>query len=246
MKSAAVLWLTFFLAQFAFTQRQSVTPIITAKWAPTGLLVGSISLQGEYNFGGKNSLTAKIGIPANTHHSLQYQGHETEFDMKAFSFLAGYRIYLAKQRLKGLYLEPFFNYLHHTSEGAGTGTLTNQPVTFNFTNDYNGAAVGAQLGAQFLIGKGYVIDLFFLGPALNTTRNNFKAVEITNTLAWSNVQASEAEQDVRDILKDIPVFGNHINKKSTIMVDKNNHTVNAGFKGALPGIRAGVSFGVAF
>src|SRR2546423_15674111 len=74
---------------------------ISLKWAPTGLILGSLSLQGEYNFG-KNSLTAKIGIPFASNHTFQFSDKDATFTMKATSFLAGYRTYLSKKHIKDL------------------------------------------------------------------------------------------------------------------------------------------------
>jgi hypothetical protein len=241
MKRTLVFLLATVLVQIAQAQEETTGQNIIVKWAPTGLILGSISLQGEYNFG-KNSLTAKIGLPANTHHSFTYEDKDARFSMKAISFLAGYRIYLSKKHLRGLYFEPFFKYVHHTAEGIGNGTLTGQPVVMDFTNDYNGAGVGAQLGVQFFIGNRFVIDLFFLGPEINSARNNFKAVEVSASLPWTSIQASEAEKDIRDFIDKFPFVRNRTN----IVVDRTNKTVRADFKGALPGIRTGVSFGFAF
>ena len=112
----------------------------------------------------------------------------------------------------------------------------------DFTNDYNGVGIGAQLGAQFFIGNRFVIDLFFLGPEINSARNNFKAVEVSASLPWTSIQAGEAEKDIRDFIDKFPFVRNRTN----IVVDKTNKTVMADFKGALPGIRTGVSFGFAF
>ncbi|HEX2608566.1 MAG TPA: hypothetical protein VHK91_14355 [Flavisolibacter sp.] len=229
---------------FAFMVRAQEAPDpshIAIKWAPAGLALGSLNLHAEYNFG-KSSLTAKIGIPVSASQTITYDGKDADFNMKATSFLAGYRTYLSKKHMRGLYFEPYFKYVHHTSEGRGTGDLSGRSVIFDFTNDYNGVGVGAQLGAQFLIGNHFVIDLFFLGPEINSARNNFKAVEASNLIPWSNIEASDAERDIRDFIDDIPFIRN----KTTVMVDKNNHTVAADFKGALPGFRAGLSIGFAF
>lgn len=223
------------------TQAQVKNPEshIDLKWAPTGLLLGSVSLQAEYNFG-KNSLTAKIGIPVSVNHSFQYADKNADFSMRATSFLAGYRTYLSRKQMKGLYFEPFFKYVHHASEGTGTATLSSKPVVMNFTNDYNAIGMGAQLGAQFLIGKRFVIDLFFLGPEINSARNNLKAVEVSSMLPWTSSDATEARQDILDFVDQFPFIRNKVN----VMVDQNNKTVKADFKGALPGYRIGVSFGV--
>jgi hypothetical protein len=206
-------------------------------------LLGSLSLQAEYNFGSRNSLTAKIGMPVNVKHSFDYDNEKFGFNLKATSFLAGYRTYFSKTKhLRGLYYEPFFNYVNHTSEGSGTLTLAYRPALFNFTNNYSGAGVGIQLGAQFFIGKRFVIDLFFLGPEINAATNTFKAVEVTNTLKWTDVDAREAANAIRDFLNDFPFIRN----KTTVMVDKDMKRVRAAFKGAMPGVRTGFSIGVAF
>lgn len=128
-----------------------------------------------------------------------------------------------------------------TGEGTGTGTLTGDKVVMNFTNTYNGLGLGAELGAQFIIAKRLVIDLFFLGPELNTASNNFQAVEVSSTLPWTQIQASEAEQQIRDFINQFPFVKNN----TRIMMDKSNKTITANFNGLLPGYRIGASFGVA-
>lgn len=232
-----------FLLLYATGYGQSAgkLPNIGLKWAPTGIALGSINLQGEYNFG-KNSLTAKIGIPFNKKQTFEFDDKDTEFTMRAISFLAGYRTYLSNKHMKGLYFEPYFKYVHHTSEGSGSAVLDGDQVAMNFTNDYNGVGVGAELGVQFMIGKKFLIDFFFLGPEINSARNNFKAVEASTTIPWNSIKASEAEQDIREFIDQFPF----IRKKVDVMVDQNNKTVIAKFKGALPGYRIGVSFGYAF
>jgi hypothetical protein len=241
MKKIYLLLFTVLLCFFVSGQSNPVKPNISLKWAPTGIVFGNISLHAEYNFG-KNSLTAKIGIPFSKHQAFQFDNKDADFTMRATSFLAGYRTYLSKKHMKGLYFEPYFKYVHHTSEGVGNAVLDVDQVVMNFTNDYNSAGVGAQLGVQFLISKKIVIDFFFLGPEINSGRNNFKAVETSSTIPWTSVQASEAEQNIRDFIHQFPFIRNRVN----VMVDQSNKTVIADFKGALPGYRIGVSFGIAF
>ncbi len=241
MKKIYLCFLILVLSYSASAQSNSLHPNISFRWVPTGIVFGNIGLQAEYNFG-KNSLTAKIGIPFSKRQTFQFDDKDADFSMKAMNFLAGYRTYLSKKHMKGLYFEPYFKYVHHTSEGVGNAELTGDKVTMNFTNDYNGLGVGAELGYQFLIHNKFVIDFFFLGPEINSSRNNFKAVEVSSTLPWTYGQANEAEQDIRDFVDKFPFVRNKMN----IMVDQNNKTVVADFKGALPGYRIGVSVGVAF
>lgn len=242
VKKIFYLLFFFFLLHDIDAQDRAFEPTITAKWAPTGLILGNISLQGEYSFLKKSSLTAKIGVPFNRACHATFDDNDVDIHMKAFSFLAGYRKYLSKQVLEGFYVEPFFTYAHHTSVGTGEGKLDNQSVTMDFTNDYNGIGVGVQLGSQFIISKRLVIDLFFLGPQLTSSTNHFRAVDPHNSLAWTTIQADEAEQDIRDFLDQFPFIRNKVD----VSVEKSNRTVMADFKGALVGIRFGVSIGIAF
>jgi hypothetical protein len=242
MKKFILSIFVFCLFSFAYAQNENThRPDVTLKWAPAGLAVGSINVQGEYNFGGKGSLTAQIGVPMNSHHVIQYQNNDARFNLKATSFMAGYRMYLSKKHLKGLYFEPYAKYIHHAGDGTGITTLDNKDVQMNFTNHYNGLGVGAQLGAQFIISKRVVIDLYLLGPEINSSSNNFKATETTNTLYWNEIEAQDAEKYILDFIDQVPFIRNN----TKVTVDKNNRTVTADFKGALPGFRAGISFGIA-
>lgn len=244
MKNTFCLWLVLCATLPAFSQDPSNTPQnnVSVKWAPTGLLLGSASVQAEYNFGSRNALTAKIGFPVNVKHTLTYDDGNAGFSMKATSFLAGYRTYLSRKHMRGFYYEPFFKYVHHTSEGIGRGTLYNRHAAFSFTNNYNGVGVGIQLGTQFLIGKKLVLDLFFLGPEINSASNSFKASEISSPAQWSYYEAKDAEHEIREFIDQFPFIRNN----TTVMVDRENKRVNADFKGALPGIRAGFSVGFTF
>ena len=94
-------------AFFDAQENQIAKPNITLKWAPTGFDLGSISLQGEYNFGGKNSLTAKIGLPVNDITILINDGNDADFQLKATAFLAGYRTVLVKKSFKGFIFRTF-------------------------------------------------------------------------------------------------------------------------------------------
>ena len=213
----------------------------TIKWAPAGLVFGSINVLGEYKLTKRTSLTAKIGIPSNKNYNATYDDKDATMKIKATSFLAGYRIYMSKKGMKGFYFEPFFNYLHHQGTGSGGSTLNGQPVTMNFTSDYSGYGIGAQLGVQFMIAKTIVLDLYFLGPELNNADATFTSHEVTNTLPWNSSQANEAEQDARNFLDDIPIIG----KKISLTVDQNNRTVTSKYNGWLPGFRAGIAIGIA-
>ena len=241
VKKFSTFFVLLLLLQVCHAQQKVFEPKVTLKWAPTGLILGDVSFQAEYGILKKSSLTVKLGVPFNRKYNANFDGHDVDLSMKAFSFLAGYRKYLSKHMLKGFYIEPFFTYVHHTSDGIGEGTLDNQVVKMDFTNGYNGTGIGIQLGSQFIVAKRLVIDLFFLGPQITSSTNNFRAVDYTDSSSWSTIQADEAEQDIKNFLNQFPFIKN----KAEVHVDKPNKTVTADFSGPLAGIRFGVSFGIA-
>jgi len=99
MKKFIVTAILFHFFLFVYSQEKTIRPYVNLKWAPAGLYLGNLSLQGEYNFG-KNSLTAKIGIPLNHQHTFSYDGKDALFDMKATCFQTGYRHYLSKRKCR--------------------------------------------------------------------------------------------------------------------------------------------------
>jgi hypothetical protein len=241
MKNIVLFLFALLSTCFLFGQTVTTKPNISVKWAQTGVIFGNISLQGEYGIG-RNSLTARIGFPFNKHQTFQFDNKDADFSMKAISFLAGYRTYLSRKHMKGLYFEPYFKYVHHLSEGAGNAVLDGDKVIMSFTNDYNGVGFGVQLGAQFFISKRFVLDFFFLGPEINSAKNNFKATEVSGVLPWTYAKANEAEKDIKSFIDKFPFIRNKVN----IKVDQTNKTVMANYKGVLPGYRIGFSFGYAF
>jgi hypothetical protein len=64
--------------------------------------------------------------------AFKYEDDDAKFQMKATSFLAGYRMYLSAKHMKGLYFEPFFKYVYHTSDGSASTSLNNRPCPNEF------------------------------------------------------------------------------------------------------------------
>ena len=242
MKKLTILILSLPLCLLSFAQDKAYDPFVSVKWAPTGLLVGNVAVQGEYSFNRKSSLTAKLGVPLGKNYHTKFHGREIDINMKAFSFLTGYRLYLSKRKMQGMYFEPYFKYVHQTAGGLGETTLDNQPVVLNFTNTYNAFGFGGQLGAQFFVYKKFLIDIFFLGPEINSVNNSFRAVDPQGSESWTNIEATQAEQDIYNFLNQYPFIKNKVDVK----VDKPNKSVNADFNGWAAGIRCGFSIGFAF
>lgn len=223
-------------------EEYSFLPDKTLKWTPVSLLTGSLALQGEWNLKNQHSFTAKIGLPLTLSPSVSYHQRSVALSIKTTSFLAGFRSYLSDRNISGFYLEPFFNYVNHNNKGTGNGYVLNERVDFDYDNHYESAGVGVQLGVQYLIKNRWVIDVYFLGPEFSTTSASFMAVETTNELPWNPEQAADVVRQARNVIRRLPF----LNNKVELMVDNDKRTITGNYIGILPGIRTGISVGIAF
>ena len=230
----------FFLTAFSQKERLQSDRYIVLKWAPGSLTAGKLTLGGEYHFKKKNALELFIGFPTGTHHGFNYDNNSSSLESKASSTLAGYRYYFSKNGGTGLYIEPYFKYLHHQASGFLQGDLNGEPASFDTHTDYKGVGGGIQFGVQFFIAKTVSIDFFFLGPEANSSTFSLTATDVSGTLPWTSADANEAEQDIKDALKFIPIVG----KKVDVQVDENTRTVSTRYSGFVPGLRFGMSIGI--
>lgn len=230
----------FLMLSVIFYSSANAQRKVALKWAPTGLLMGDVSIAGEFKLILHSTLNVNIGIPVQQTYSAKFSGKNASFGLKTTSLLAGYRMYLSKKSMKGFYFEPYLKYVHFTGTGSGTSNLNGQNVNMAFASDYKGTGVGIQFGHQFMIAKRVVIDFYFIGAELNSSNVSFSSTDMTSTGAWNNTQASQAQQNVQDFVSKIPIIGNKI----TITTDANNRTVTANYKGILPGFRAGLAIGI--
>jgi hypothetical protein len=237
MKKPALSLLCFLLSIATFSQYKKE---VVLKWAPGSLSVGKLTLGGEYGFKRKNSVEFIIGVPVAKNHHLQYDNNTSDLSSKAFSSLLGYRHYFGKKPVAGFYIEPYFKYLHHQASGMLEGELNGENAKFQSQTDYKGIGVGAQLGVQIKIAKIFRLDLFILGPEANSAKFSAIATDIASSIPWTLVEANEAENDIREVLKNIPIVGDKIE----IQVDEANKTVITRYNGFVPGFRFGASIGV--
>jgi len=218
------------------------SPAIFIKWAPASLAAGKVTIGSEFNFKRKNSIELFIGIPVSTTRDFEYDGKKNDMHFKAFSILGGYRRYLGKKPSSGFYFEPFVKYLKHEGSGILESNLTGEIARFNTITNYESFGAGLQLGIQFIIAKRVSLDLFFLGPEANSAKFTSSSTDIANNLPWTFVQAHEAEDEIKDATKEIPLIGDKIE----VTVNQNKKTVYTKYEGFLPGVRVGASIGIRF
>lgn len=205
----------------------------TVKWNPGSLAFGKIGLSGEYAIKRKKSVTFGVGIPINREFKRDMTEERIELTNKTFSLNAGYRMYLGKKSMRGLYFEPYAKYLNY----KGSGLYTEKGVggdIYAASLDHSAVGVGAQLGVQFMIANVVTFDFFFLGPEASFGKSNATFTQVSPG-TWDS---QKIEQDLRDL----PLIG----KDLEISVNSANRTVTAKRDGFVPGIRFGLSVGVHF
>jgi hypothetical protein len=156
--------------------------------------------------------------------------------------MAGYRHYLMNKNMKGFYIEPYAKYLRHDANGLLNYDLNNSRVIFDSDSKYQGVGVGAQIGLQLIISRSIVLDLYLLGPEANSAKYSFTAKDVSNNPGWSVAEKNEIENELRELLNDIPLVGN----KAEVKVDTDNKTITTTYAGFVPGIRVGGSVGIRF
>ncbi len=232
-----ILFLFLLIGYLAGHTQYAAHPVI--KWAPAGLVFGKLSLGTEYNFKKKNSVELFIGIPVAATRTIDYDNKQSDIESRVFSVLAGYRRYIGKKSNAGFYAEPYFKYLEHHAKGILEGDLDSKIARMDTKTDYKAWGAGVQLGYQFLIAKRICLDFFLIGPEANIVRFNSQSTDIANSVPWTIIQSGEAEREIKDAIKDIPI----LKDKLEISVDQSKKTVYTEYKGFLPGFRMGASIG---
>jgi len=220
----------------------SSTGAIGVKWSPASIFFGKISLFGEYSLSDNKSITLGIGVPFNKTTTQEIDGENESLTQKTFSIMGGYRMYLGNNPGKGLYFEPYLKYLKHEAHGILDRLVGGDMREFDFSSDYSGVGLGAQLGVQFVIAKSVLIDFYFLGPEGNISKHNTISKEIGNAPPWDAQDAADAEDEINDFFSDIPFLRDRIE----VSVNAAQKTATTKYNGFLPGFRLGLSVGVRF
>jgi hypothetical protein len=243
-----ILFALLLVSTAAFSQEtKTETPpfkkSFVVKWNPEALVFGKLSLGTEFNIKHKKSITFNVGIPMEKKYSVELDDKDRDAYLKTTSVMAGYRMYMGKRDMTGFYFEPYAKYVSNKARiEKYTTDLNGRTATFDFTSDYSGVGIGAQLGVQFMIAKTITFDLFLLGPEANISNHKAKMQEVGSVIPWSMIDANDAKHDLEEALKDIPLIGNKIE----VTVDQNGKNVSSKFNGFLPGVRAGLSVGIRF
>jgi hypothetical protein len=215
---------------------------LAVKWSPLGIYFGKLTLGGEYSIRKKQSITFNVGIPTGIQRNFDADNNTADAKSKTTSVMAGYRFYLGKSSMKGFYFEPYLKYLNNKLEGTFNYNNDNPPSIYKSSNEISTFGIGGQLGFQVLIAKRIVLDFFLVGPEANTAKESGSFTDVTNNIPWTPADAADAENNIKDVIEDIPIIGD----KTEVKADQNSKTVFISYKGFLPGVRTGFSIGFRF
>lgn len=237
-----VLAFGFFNATAQTEYKPTPKSSVVIKLAPASLLAGKIGFGGEINDGDKTSCTIYAGMPYASTFNWTIDGTARTLTTKTYSVMAGYRVYVGKKNLQGFYIEPYFKCVDNKISTSAEYMIGKSNMNFNITSNYHGVGIGGQLGYQFLIAKKISIDWYLIGPEANSCKYEFLARPMNNVMVWDEVAIDDARIELTRFVRDIPVIG----EKTSINVNGDARTVNAVYRGLMPGFRTGISFGFRF
>lgn len=211
----------------------------------SALVFRNISVQYEIKEGKKASVT--ISISAIPYGKLPFQSlfknitensgvESREVKVGRLGVLTELRFYLQKQALEGFYVAPFLSYSNYH---------INLPLKYNskianLEGNVHPFSAGIQLGAQYNLGKRFVLDFWIIGPNMGSASGT---LDFTGPLSGPNStfdEQAELRKVIEDIKEDLPF---RIIK--TYFVGSNTASIVT--KGAWPGIRGlGINVGIRF
>jgi hypothetical protein len=142
-----------------------------------------------------------------------------------------YRWYTRKQGLTGFYFGPYLRYYAIRADYGDVIRADN----FNVKGSFNSFGTGVQLGYHFLINRIFSVDLSFFGAGID-----YNTVKLVYTTDMQGFDYSTIVGDVSKVFEDLPYFEKRL--KNT--VNPNNLTSRIPF--LFPGLKAGITIGVAF
>ena len=192
----------------------------------------SLALNGSYML--KRTLpfysieNAKVFFDEETTTDIDIEEHVT-----GYSFFPEYRFYMGKKKNapEGFYVAPYFRYNHYNFEFIGP--YEGHKATFSGV--YSSIGGGIQLGMQWLINDFLSLDLQIIGLGINS--NNLDARFKTDN---KTADYGQVKQDIEVDVEEVPILGGQMEVTAT------SDYVEGKGSFILPGIRGGLSIGIAF
>ncbi|MFZ5429070.1 MAG: DUF3575 domain-containing protein [Bacteroidota bacterium] len=222
----------------------SVTLFLTAeaqdniiKTSVSGFAIGDFSISYERKTSDNQSANLRIGyfqptvspfIGEKTITPSDYTFKDSEGALQAS---LEYRWYTKKQGLRGFYYGPYLRYYAIRAEYGDNIRSDN----FNVSGSYNSFGTGMQLGYQFLINNIFSVDLSFFGAGID-----YNTINLVYTTGIQGFDYNTIVADVSEVFEDLPYFEKRLKNK----VSPNNLTSRIPF--LFPGLKAGITIGVAF
>jgi len=142
-----------------------------------------------------------------------------------------YRFYTAQAGLKGFYLGPYIRY--YSVKADYTDMIKND--RFDVEGSFTALGFGVQLGYHFVVNEIFSADISFFGAGID--KNLIKLIYTSNRQGFDY---NTIVDDVTDVFEGIPYFEKRLKNE----VNPGNLTSRIPF--LFPGLRAGITVGIAF
>lgn len=158
---------------------------------------------------------------------------DIEEHVTGYSFFPEYRFYMGKKKdaPQGFYVAPYFRYNHYNFEFIGP--YEGQRATFS--GIYSSIGGGIQLGMQWIVNDFLSFDLQILGLGINSNNLNARFETDNNNEGYGQIK-----QDIELDVEDVPILGGKMEVTAT------DDYVEGKGSFIIPGVRGGLSIGIAF
>jgi hypothetical protein len=195
-------------------------------------LSDKISITGTFRYMPQSSLPFK-GLMGNIAENIETERQVANMELGNIAFMPELRYYFGKNGpMRGFYAGAFANYTRYKASLLYEYDDLGSTDVIPMNGDVNAFTGGIMLGAQWHLGKNFMLDWWILGPNIGKADGEVVGKKTLNTLEQESVR-SELEQ------LDLP-FG----IKHTYEVNSQGAAVF--FNGPWGGVRSGLSIGYRF
>jgi hypothetical protein len=234
IKSSCIIILFLLSGLFSGAQENVI------KAGVTGLFIGDINFGYERMMSHNSSLNFKFGFlnptisPFISESDITPDAYNLAEANGGITASLEYRFYLSKKTgLKGFYVAPYLRYL---SQNMVFEDVIEDFEFFVKTKNHS-LGFGGQLGYQWVIDEIFTIDFFFFGTGIDFHNAELKYILVNKPPEFNY---SMVTKHVDDVFADI----SYLHKKLRHEINADNHTTRLPF--LFPGVRIGISVGIAF
>lgn len=206
----------------------------------SGSLLGDFNLAYERMLNSNQSLQIKVGYlnpvksPFFTEKTITPEAYHFIQENGGMSVSFEYRFYISeKLSAEGFYIAPYLRYFNQIVDYEDEI----ESHVYSVNTKVNTVGMGAQLGYQWILGEMFTVDFHFLGIGVDYYMADLK---YTIDPKPEGFDYSSVTPHIENVFSDFIYLKNRLKHE----VNEDNHTSKLPF--FFPGIRMGISLGIAF